>query len=147
LAPPKIIERGKERMIARIEKSGINVELGDDVKKYIDKKVGHLDRYLTRHARKSVHAEVKLREDPANQAGDKYTCEALLHLPGTIITAKESTLNMFAAVDIVEAKLKNQLRKYKEAHIKHIRLRQHGLLNRLRSKLFTRGSAPQTSEE
>ncbi len=120
-------------MISRIDKSGINLELDGDLKKYIDRKIGRLDRYMPRHARKSVHVEVKLRET-GNKAGDKYTCEVVLHLPGGQVAAKESTLNMFAAVDIVEAKLKNQLKKYKDAHIEHIRARRHGFLNRVRQR-------------
>lgn len=123
-------------MITRIEKSGINLALDEEVKTYIDKKIGALDRYMPRHARKSVHAEVKLREDLANKAGDKYTCEVILHLPGGQVTAEESTLNLLAAIDIVEAKLKNQLKKYKESHIKHIRERRHNLLRRVRQRMF-----------
>ena len=36
------------------------------------------------------------------------------------MTAKDSTVNMLAAVDIVERKLINQLRKYKQASILHV---------------------------
>lgn len=118
-------------MISRIEKSGINLELDSDLKKYIDKKIGRLDRSMPRHARKSVHADVKLRET-GSKAGDKYTCEVVLHLPGGQVTAKESTLNMFAAVDIVEAKLKNQLKKYKEIHKTH--RGRHGILSRIKRR-------------
>jgi ribosome-associated translation inhibitor RaiA len=39
-----------------------------------------------------------------------------LHLPHQNIVIKESALNMYAAVDIVEAKLKQQLQKYKDTH-------------------------------
>lgn len=118
-------------MISHIDTSGINLELGEDIKKYIAKKVGRLDRYMPRHARKTVHAEVKLRETN-NRLGNKYECEVLLHLPNEIIQAKESTLNMFAAVDIAEAKLKNQLHKYKEIHIAHLRERHPGIWGKLR---------------
>ena len=105
-------------MISHIDTSGINFELRDDIKKYITKKIGRLDRYMPRHARKSVQAQVKLRET-GNRLGNKYECEVILRLPGKSVQAKESTLNMFAAVDIVEAKLHNQLVKYKELHKTH----------------------------
>lgn len=122
-------------MIAKIDTSGINLELGDDIKKYINRKIGRLDKYMTRHARKSVHAEVKLRQTN-NRLGNKYECEVLLHVPGEMIQAKESTLNMFAAVDIVEAKLRNQLIKYKALHVAHLREKHPSLLGRMRAKLF-----------
>ena len=117
-------------MISRITKSGINGELGDDVKKYIDKKIGRLDRYMPRVARRSAHADVRIRETN-NKAGNKYECEVIMHVPGEQVMAKESTLNMFAAVDIVEAKLKNQLGKYKTAHIAHVRARRRAFLRRV----------------
>ena len=122
-------------MIARIDTAGINVDLGDDIKKYIAKKIGRLVKYVPRHARQSVHAEVKLRE-ANNKLGNKYECEVILHLPSAQLQAKESTLNMFAAVDIVEAKLKNQLIRYKEEHIAHLRARHPGVLGRLKVHLM-----------
>ena len=39
-----------------------------------------------------------------------------MHLPHEEFATKETTMNIFAAIDIVEAKLKNHLRKYKETH-------------------------------
>ena len=123
-------------MIEQIEISGVNLELSDDIKKYIRKKVGQLDKFVPRHARKSIHAEVKMRQTN-NRLGNKYECEVILHVPNRQITAKESTLNMFAAVDIVEEKLKNQSRKYKLAHIAHLRERHSGVVGWLKVR-FTR---------
>jgi len=102
-------------MISRIELTANGVDLTDDVKKYVDKKIGRLDRFMSRHARKSVHAEVKLKQEKSKKK-DRLMAEVILHMPGENITAKESTLNIYAAIDIVEAKLKNQLKKYKEKH-------------------------------
>jgi|SRR6476469_756859 len=122
-------------MISKIDTSGINLELGDDIKKYIARKIGRLDKYMPRHARQSAHAEAKLRETN-NRLGNKYECEVILHLPGGQIQAKEATLNMFAAVDIVEAKLKNQLVKYKTAHIDHLRSKHPGVFGRLKVRFM-----------
>lgn len=120
-------------MISHIDIAGINLELGEDIKKYIKRKVGKLDKYMPRHARLSAHAEVKLRQ--TNQKlGNKYECEIIMHMPGEPIQAKEATMNMFAAVDIVEQKLKNQLVKYKQAYIGHLKEKRPSLLRRLRAK-------------
>lgn len=102
-------------MIQKLEINGVHTVLTEDLKKYITKKIGKLDKYMPRHARESAHAEifVKERETKAKQLRE---CEVILKLPGSTIAVKESTVNMFAAVDIVEAKLKNQLKKYKETH-------------------------------
>jgi len=99
-------------MIERIDITAQHLELTDDLKKYVNKKIGRLDRFMSRHVKKSVHAEVKLKEESAKKNG-RFTAEVIMHMPQETITAKDSTLNIFAAVDIVEAKLKNQLLKYK----------------------------------
>ena len=101
-------------MIQKLEINGVHAVLTDDLKKYIMKKIGKMDRYMPRHARESVHVEVFVKE--RTKAKQERECEVVMRLPGSVITAKETTINMFAAVDIVEAKLKNQLRKYKETH-------------------------------
>ena len=117
-------------MISKLELSANGVELTDDIKKYVDKKIGRLDRYMSKHARKSAHAEVKLKQEKSKKK-DKLMAEVILHMPGDTITAKESTLNIYAAIDIVEAKLKNQLKKYKDKHDSH-KADRKGALKRLR---------------
>lgn len=102
-------------MIAKMEISGIHADVDSDVHKYATKKLGKLDHYLSRHARQSAHMEVKLKEATIKHKKE-CTCEVILHLPHDTLMTKETTLNMFAAIDIVETKLKNQLKKYKAKH-------------------------------
>lgn len=118
-------------MIAHIDTSGINLDLGDDIKKYIAQKIGRLDKYMPRHTRATARAEAKFRQTN-DRLGNKYECEIILHFPGGVIQAKDSTLNMFAAVDIVEAKLRNQLVKYKGEHIAHLHEKHKGLIGRIK---------------
>jgi putative sigma-54 modulation protein len=116
-------------MITSINITGVKYQLDETTKKYVNKKIGRLDRYLPRHARKSVTATVNLKE--VNQAhGNKYEAEVILNVPSKHITAKDTTMNMLAAVDIVEAKLAAQLHKYKETHIAHVGRR--GMLSRFK---------------
>ena len=96
----------------KLEIDGLRDLENKDIAKYVHKKIGTLDKYLPRHARKSTHAEVKLKE-VKSKTKREYFCEVVLHVPGENITAKEATMNMFAAVDIVVEKLKVQVRKYK----------------------------------
>lgn len=106
-------------MITHIDITGARYTPDDATKKYVMKKIGRLDRYLPRHARKTVTAEVKLSQvDRAH--GNKYEAEIILHVPDKTMTAKDSTLNMLAAVDIVEAKIAAQLHRYKESLIPHV---------------------------
>lgn len=101
-------------MIASIDITGIKYNVNQRTQRYVMNKVGKLDKYLPLHARKSITADVKLREVNRDH-GNKYEAEIILHVPEKTIMAKDTTLNMMAAIDIVEAKLIAQLRKYKDA--------------------------------
>ncbi|HEX8762568.1 MAG TPA: ribosome-associated translation inhibitor RaiA [Candidatus Saccharimonadales bacterium] len=103
-------------MIERLDISGVHLAVGDDLKKYVMRKIGKLDRFIARQARESVHAQVKLKEGRAKDKNER-TCEVIIHLPGETITVKETTINIFAAVDIVETKLHHLLKRYKELHV------------------------------
>lgn len=102
-------------MIKKLEIHGVHMHVDPKLFAYTTKKIGKLDRFISKHARESVHAEVMLKEEKVKNKKNNV-CEVILHLPGENITVKESTVNMFAAVDIVEAKLKNLLKKYKDTH-------------------------------
>lgn len=126
-------------MIENIAIAGIKADVTKDLEKYINKKIGKLDRHIKRNLRSEVRADVKLNEVVSQKSGKKCTCEVILHVPGARLTAIESTVNMFAAVDIVEAKLQNQLKKHKEkhsqSHDKHKNSRARRLIGKLgRSK-------------
>jgi putative sigma-54 modulation protein len=99
----------------RIDIDGIHNIGNKDIPRYVRKKIGGLEKYVPRHARKSAHAEVKLKELKVKDKKE-CMCEVILHLPSENISAKEATMNMFAAVDIVEEKVKIQLKKYKAKH-------------------------------
>lgn len=121
-------------MIKNIDIAGIHYEVTDKMKKYVASKIGRLDRFMPRKIRRSVRADVKLIETPGNK-NEKYKTEVVLHMPNSAqLTASESTLNMYAAIDIVEAKLKNQLRKHKEKHLSHRRINRKGIFERVRRR-------------
>jgi len=102
-------------VIQKLEINGVHYEINDELYKYVVKKIGRLDQYMSRHARESAHVEVKLKESKI-KTRTQATCEVILHLPQEVMQTEETTLNMYAAVDIVEAKLKNQLKRYKAKH-------------------------------
>ena len=102
-------------MLQKFEIQGVHYDIDENLRKYITKKIGGLDRYLSRHDRASAHGEVTLKESKAKNKA-KCTCEVTLRIPKGTINVSESALNMFAAVDIVEEKLKQQLKKHKDMH-------------------------------
>ena len=126
-------------MINKFEINGVHMHVDDNLRKYVTKKIGRLDKYLPRHHRDSVHAIIELKEAKAKDS-NKYTCGVTVHLPHETLNVSENTMNMFAAVDIVETKLKIQIKKYKETHINA------KLVRRLTSRL-RRSQAAQPLEE
>jgi putative sigma-54 modulation protein len=102
-------------MIQKLEINGVHMDVEKKLHDYVIKKIGKLDSYLPRHARESAHAEVFLKETTIKKK-KQLTCKVVLQLPKESIIVEESTMNIFAAVDIVEAKLKNRIKKYKETH-------------------------------
>jgi ribosomal subunit interface protein len=84
--------------------------------KYIEEKLGKLDHLMSRHARRSAHADVKIKKGPG-RGKTEFMCEVIIHLPKETITTKQTGQSIEAAVDLAEAKLKNQLKKYKDKHV------------------------------
>lgn len=120
-------------MNKHIDITGVRYTPDELTKRYVMKKIGGLDRFLNRHARKTMYADVKLRQVDRKK-GNKYECEITLTVPDATMNAKDSTMNMLAAVDIVEEKLKNQLKHYSEVRGQH--RGRHSILSRMRNRTF-----------
>ncbi len=95
--------------------TGHNYDLDEKVTQYAQDKIGGLDKYLPKRTKNST-GQVKLAFDASGREDNCYTCEAQLEVPGPNLEAKEATLNIYAAIDIVAAKLKSQATKYKQKH-------------------------------
>lgn len=106
-------------MVKKLIKVTAIAEVADDAaRKYAEKRVEHLFKYLPRHVKKTASGEVKI-EQVNHDHGNKYEVEIILNVPGKKITAKDSTSNIMAAIDIVEAKIMSQLKTYKAKVVSH----------------------------
>ncbi len=107
-------------MIEKIDLSGNNYTISDSFRKYTIKRIGKLDRYLPRGSKKDVVAKIVITEvDQAH--GNKYSVSVAMEIPGgKVITAKDECSNVFAGIDILEAKLKGQIRRYKLESTPHL---------------------------
>ena len=101
-------------MIEKIEISGGNgYKVEESFKKYTEKRLGKLDRYLPRGSKKDVVTKVVVTE-VGKSRGEKYEIAVAMDIPGgKVIAAKDECSNVFAGVDLVEAKLASQIRRYK----------------------------------
>ncbi len=96
----------------KLEIAAIHFEIDNQIKRYVRRKIGRLDRYTPRFARVPMHARVVLTEIKS-QVNKPTSCEVSLTLPHETLVVKAATKHMYAAVDEAEAKLKRRLLKYK----------------------------------
>jgi len=100
-------------MIQKLEIQGTQDK---ELRDYVNKKIGGLDHYISRHSRASAHVEVHFKKTKHRTGNDHCLCEVTLFLPHQTIFVKESGPGEQAAVDKVERRLKLQLKKYKDTH-------------------------------
>ena len=98
----------------KLDITGQRYELDENLLEYVEKKIGGLEKYLPKEVRGTAHGMVILSYDPSGKEGNHYVCEANVTVPHGEVHAKEGTGNMYAAVDLVVAKLKVQIARYKQ---------------------------------
>ena len=116
----------------KMQLTGRKYDIDRDVEKYVGKKLGHLDKYLP-HNHKAIAINVEIFRDEAASPDNRYKVMAILQVPGNDIVAETSTINPHSAVDIVEQKLRLQIKKYKDKHSPK-RIRTKELWMKLRRK-------------
>ena len=100
-------------MIDKIDIGSHGYKVEEPLKKYIQKRLGKLDRYLPRSAKKDIVVKVVISEIGKTK-GEKFNISVAMDIPsGKVIAAKDECTNVFAGVDLVEAKLTGQIRRYK----------------------------------
>ena len=100
-------------MIEKIEITGTGYKVEEGLRKYVEKRIGKLDRYMPRGSKKDIVAKVNVAESGKGK-GDKYEITVAMEIPGgKVIAAKDECSNIFAGVDLVEAKITGQIRRYK----------------------------------
>ncbi|MCL1839945.1 ribosome-associated translation inhibitor RaiA [Candidatus Saccharibacteria bacterium] len=115
-------------MIENIEVSGVKYKVEETLRKYTVKRLGHLDKFLPKKNRKDVVMRVVVKQ--VNRPhGNKYEISVAVDVPGgKMMTARDEAGNVFAGVDILEAKLRGQVRKFKADKIEH---EKKGILKKL----------------
>ncbi|MDR2336482.1 MAG: HPF/RaiA family ribosome-associated protein [Candidatus Nomurabacteria bacterium] len=99
-------------MITNIEKTGVKYDIDETVSRYIDKRLGRLDKFLPRTHRRDTILKIVIKQVNRSH-GNKYELDAELNAHGKIINAKDEAGNVLAGIDIIEAKFVIQIRKFK----------------------------------
>ena len=84
--------------------SGKNIEITNGLREAVVDKLSKLERYFTPDTEVNVTLSVEK---------DRQRIEVTIPIKGTIIRAEQVSADMYASIDMVEAVLERQLRRYK----------------------------------
>lgn len=116
----------------QIQLTGRKYEIDKELKKYVNRKLGRLDKYLPRQ-HKAKGMSVEIFRDPSGKEDNRYKVKAILEVAGPDIVAETATINPHSAIDIVEQKLRLQIKRYKDKNAPS-RFRIKEMMGRLRRK-------------
>ncbi len=97
----------------KIIQTGLNLDLTDPMKDYVDEKIGILERYFDGQET-VLEARVDVRVDKHHKSGDIFTVSVNFIAKNKEFYAKERKDDFYAAVDLVQEKLEAQMVKYKD---------------------------------
>jgi putative sigma-54 modulation protein len=96
-----------------VELQARHFDLTDQVKDYVEKKVGRLDRYLP-----DIHAtRVELSRDTTRSMGEVYSAQITAWVHNAVLRAEETSPDVFHAIDEAAAKIFRQIEKFKGRRI------------------------------
>ena len=88
---------------------GKNVEVTETLRKYVQKKIGKLDRYLP----SIEEARMDLSVENTRNTAHSQVAQLTVRVRGTILRAEERTNDMFASIDAVLDKMYRQIARYR----------------------------------
>ena len=94
----------------QISITGKNLEITESLRKYVDKKIGRLDRYLPNSI---LEGRVELSVESTRAAKDSQVAQVTLRTKQTVLRAEESSADMFASIDAVFDKMQRQIDRFK----------------------------------
>jgi putative sigma-54 modulation protein len=94
--------------------TGKNMEVSEPLKKYVEKKIGKLNRYLPG----IDEARVELSVEKVKSQQDRQVVQVTIRSNGTVLRAEERHADMRAAIDAVRDKLQRQVVRFKERNVR-----------------------------
>lgn len=90
--------------------TGKNIEINDTLRKYVEKKIGRLDRYLPNIIDGRVELE---KAEGARAADDRQIAQVTLRTKKIVLRAEEISSDIFVSIDAVVEKMQRQADRYK----------------------------------
>lgn len=102
-------ERKKREPMPLVIK-GKNVEVNDQLRSYVTRRLGKLDRYLDN----ILSVQVELSAEKTRSTEARQVVQVTIDANGTFLRGEEKAADMYAAVDAVTDKMERQIKRYKE---------------------------------
>ena len=84
--------------------SGKNIDITEGLRSAVEEKIGKLERYFTDTT--EVHVTLSTEKE-------RQKIEVTIPMKGNMVRAEETSKDMYVSIDLVEAVIERQLRKYK----------------------------------
>lgn len=88
---------------------GTNLELTGEMKDFAEDKIGALAKFID-----AMDAKVELERDRKHNSGNVFRAEVILVVGGKQMVADANATDIFAAIDLVIPKIKEQISKFKD---------------------------------
>lgn len=88
---------------------GTNLDLTPAIKKYAKEKVGMLEKYIS-----AMEAKIELERDRKHRTGLVFRAEVAIVVGGKLMIAEAGGEDIYAAIDLVIPKIKEQISKFKD---------------------------------
>ncbi len=89
--------------------TGKNMEVSPTVRRYIERKLGKLNRHLPR----ILESKVEITEEKTKSPKQHFVVQVTVNSKGTLLRAEHRGEDLFIAIDKVETTMKRQIEHYK----------------------------------
>jgi putative sigma-54 modulation protein len=98
----------------KIDIKATNLELTEEIKDYLNKKIGDTDRFIP-NINFPLEARVELaRTTIHHQTGDIFRAEITMQMPGKVLRTETEAENILAAIDELKDEIQREIKEYKE---------------------------------
>lgn len=89
--------------------SGKNMEISDELHRYVEKRLGK----LTRHLPRIIEAKVEISTEATKTPEQRYVVQVTLNHSGTLLRGEHRALQLHAAIDKVAELMDRKIERYK----------------------------------
>jgi putative sigma-54 modulation protein len=93
----------------RIEVKGRNLSVSEDMREYVVKRFGKVDKQVSELA--ELEVELSVERNPANP--DHQVAEVTLHLKGVTLRAKDASRDMKHSINLISDELAVQVKRHR----------------------------------